>query len=322
MTTKVSFPILFCIAALTAVGIAADRPSKPNVVLILTDDLGWQDVGCYDIDEPLPMKTPHIDGLAERGVMFWQGYSPAPTCAPSRCATMSGVHPARAQKTHVVGGAPPVPRSQRTRMMVPWYSGRMPAGELTIARVLQQNGYVTDNSGKWHMGINHNAFPQPGDQGCDWTRSNRGSRQPMKDRLKDFATTEPDDPFRLDDKGYPFHETNVDSLTFLREHKDRPLFLYYATWLVHSPIQHSSLKALTGAEELATIYKSEPVPSVGFCMRDSEANRSLKESMLKALTRLAGTEDGAAACKTFGIAGFEAVDEKAVAELLKAYAAE
>ncbi len=95
------------ITFLPIVIIAGVRPSKPNIVLILTDDLGWQDVKCYDIDEPSPMETPNIDSLAKRGVKFWQAYSPAPTCAPSRCAIMSGNHPARAQKTHVVGGAPP-----------------------------------------------------------------------------------------------------------------------------------------------------------------------------------------------------------------------
>ncbi len=227
-------------AALPAIGAAAERPAKPNVVLILTDDLGWQDVGCYDIDEPSPMETPNIDALAKRGVMFWQGYSPAPTCAPSRCAILSGVHPARAQKTHVVGGAPPAPRNRNVRMMDPWYSGRMPAGELTLARVLQRHGYVTGHSGKWHMAIDHHAFPQPEDQGFDWTRSNRGSRESMKDRLSGFATSAADDPFRLDENGYPFHQTNEDALTFLREHKDRPFFLYYATWLVHSPIHTRS----------------------------------------------------------------------------------
>jgi hypothetical protein len=61
-----------------------DRPTRPNVVLILADDLGWQDVTCYDIDEPTPMETPNIDSLAKRGVLFRQGYSPAPTCAPTR----------------------------------------------------------------------------------------------------------------------------------------------------------------------------------------------------------------------------------------------
>ena len=209
------------------------RPPQPNILLLLTDDLGWQDVGCYDIDEPSPMETPHIDALAKKGVMFWQGYSPAPTCAPSRCAIMSGVHPARAQKTHVVGGAPPAPINQHFRMMDPWYSGRMPEDELTLAKVLRENGYATGHSGKWHMAIDHNAFPQPGDQGFDWTRSDRGSRTSMKDRLTGFATEGEDDPYRLDENGFPFHQTNEDALTFLREYQNQPFFLYYATWLVH-----------------------------------------------------------------------------------------
>ena len=125
------------------------------------------------------METPNIDALAKKGVMFWQGYSPAPTCAPSRCAIMSGNHPARAQKTHVVGGAPPHPHNRTARMMDPWYSGRMPADEVTLAKVLRQMDTPPGTRGKWHMAINHNAYPQPRDQGFDFTRSDRGSRKPM-----------------------------------------------------------------------------------------------------------------------------------------------
>jgi len=217
-----------------------DRPEKPNVILLLTDDLGWQDVKCYDIDEPSPMETPNIDALATKGVMFWQAYSPAPTCAPSRCAIISGNHPARAQKTHVVGGAPPRPLSKNSRMMDPWYSGRMPADEFTIARALSQNGYTTGHSGKWHIAIDHNAFPQPKDVGFDHTWADRGARSGMTDRLTDFATTDRDDPFQLDENGFPKHQTSEDALTFLNENKDKPFFLYYATWLVHAPIQTRS----------------------------------------------------------------------------------
>ena len=222
------------------VATAAERPDKPNVVIILTDDLGWQDVKCYDIDEPSPMETPNIDAFAKKGVMFWQAYSPAPTCAPSRCAIISGNHPARAQKTHVVGGHPPLPINKNFRMMDPWYSGRMPANEMTLAKVLSQNGYITGHSGKWHIAIDHNAFPQPTDVGFDLTLSTRGSRNGMKDRLAGFATTAQDDPYRLDENGYPYHQTNEDALSFLRNNKDEPFFLYYATWLVHAPIHTRS----------------------------------------------------------------------------------
>ena len=241
---------LLTVLSLVAVSLACtdvasaetDRPTKPNVVLILTDDLGWQDVKCYDIDEPSPMETPNIDAFAKKGVMFWQGYSPTPVCSSSRCAIMSGNHAARAQKTSIVGGAPPT-ASRNTRVMAPWYSGRMPADEMTIAKALRQNGYATGHSGKWHIAISHKAFPQPKDVGFDYTKASRGARRNMGDRLTGFATTEKDDAFRLDENGFPFHQTNDDAITFLNESKDKPFFLYYATWLVHAPI-HTRSQAL------------------------------------------------------------------------------
>ena len=242
MKYSLSLSLLFIFAF---AGFSNERPAKPNVVLILTDDLGWQDVKCYDIDEPSPMETPNIDSLAKQGVKFWQAYSPAPTCAPSRCAIMSGNHPARAQKTHVVGGAPPTPNHKYGwTMMAPWYSGRMPENETTLARVLQSNGYVTGHSGKWHMAIDHKAFPQPEDQGFDWTRSSRGARSGMPNRVSGFATIQKEDPFRLDENGYPYHQTSEDALTFLRENHQKPFFLYYATWLVHTPIHTRSEQLL------------------------------------------------------------------------------
>ena len=242
MKYSLSLSLLFLFAF---AGFSNERPAKPNVVLILTDDLGWQDVKCYDIDEPSPMETPNIDSLAKQGVKFWQAYSPAPTCAPSRCAIMSGNHPARAQKTHVVGGAPPTPNHKYGwTMMAPWYSGRMPENETTLARVLQSNGYVTGHSGKWHMAIDHKAFPQPEDQGFDWTRSSRGARSGMPNRVSGFATIQKEDPFRLDENGYPYHQTSEDALTFLRENHQKPFFLYYATWLVHTPIHTRSEQLL------------------------------------------------------------------------------
>ena len=243
-------------------GLAAaeeERP-KPNLVLILADDLGWQDVKCYDLDEPSPYDTPNLDALAKKGVMFWQAYSPAPTCSPSRCAIMSGVHPARAQKTHVVGGHPPHPRSHRTPMMDPWYSGRMPEDTFTLAKALKADGYDTGHVGKWHIAINHKAFPQPKDVGFDFTRSSRGAHSRMDNRLEGFATDGEDDPFRLDENGFPFHRNNEDALEFLREHKEKPFFLYYATWLVHSPIVTRNEALLKKYVERMGVSPEKPNP--------------------------------------------------------------
>lgn len=244
--TALSVITLFSVSVLELVAANSARPEKPNIVLILTDDLGWQDVKCYDIDEPSPMETPNIDAFAKKGILFWQAYSPAPTCAPSRCAIMSGNHPARAQKTHVVGGSPPTAYAKKSWMMIaPWYSGRMPANEMTLAKVLKNNGYVTGHNGKWHMAIDHNAFPQPKDQGFDWSMAERGARGGMRpDRISGFASDKEGDDFRLDENGFPYHSNSENALTFMKENKDKAFFLYYATWLVHSPIHTRSRELL------------------------------------------------------------------------------
>jgi len=143
------------------------RPNKPNVVLILTDDLGWQDVHCYDIDKPSPMETPNIDRLASQGVMFWQAYSPAPVCAPSRAAILSGLHPARGGMTSVAGGFPPRPRSRNAPQVAPFYLARMPMERFTLAEALKNSGYRTGHCGKWHISKNHYDYPRPYQHGFD-----------------------------------------------------------------------------------------------------------------------------------------------------------
>ena len=257
--------VLFSVALVlggnfSAASADSPRPAQPNVVLILTDDLGWQDIKCYDVDEPSPYDTPYLDAFAKKGVMFWQAYSPAPTCAPSRCAILSGNHPARAQKTHVVGGKPPHARSSNSPMMDPWYSGRMPEDTFTLARAMKANGYVAGHAGKWHIAIDHHAFPQPMDVGFDYTRSDRGahSGRGMEDRLGGFATPKEGDPYRLDENGFPYHQNNEDALDFLRQQDSKPFFLYYCTWLVHSPMVTRNEALLNKYVERMAVDPSKP----------------------------------------------------------------
>ncbi len=234
-----------CLLLISTCPLISNPSSRPNIVLILVDDLGWQDVKCYDIGKLSPMETPNIDSLAKKGVLFWQGYSPAPTCAPTRCAILSGRHPAAAQKTHVVGGNPPTPYNKSAHpVMDPWYSGRMLLSEVTIAEALKRNGYVSGHSGKWHMAIDHNAFPQPKDQGFDFTKHDLGvSRSMHPHRLTGFATRAKGDPYRLDANGFPRDQMTLDAIGFMKANKAKPFFLYYASWLVHTPI-HSRSEAL------------------------------------------------------------------------------
>lgn len=231
---------LVCSTAL----VAEERPVKPNILVLLTDDLGWQDVDCYDIDEKNLYHTPHIDALAKKGILFRRAYSPAPTCAPSRCAIVSGTHPARAQKTHIKGGTPPIPYSEKTRMMSPWFSARTPIGDYTVASAMQDNGYTTGHVGKWHISY---SAPKAVDLGFDISYGSRVSKALMGNRLTDFATNDEKDPYKLDANGFPYNQTTENALEFLENSKDKPFFFYYATWLVHAPIQ-------TRSEELLNKY--------------------------------------------------------------------
>ncbi|MDF7808118.1 sulfatase [Pontiellaceae bacterium B12219] len=229
-------------STLTAI---AQRPEKPNFVILLADDLGWQDVGCYDVDGNAVYETPYMDQLAASGVRFMQGYSPTPVCGPSRYGILSGRFPAYG-KTHVQGGECPKPYTQSFRMMDPYYTGRMELEEITIAEALKPYGYLSGHSGKWHVAVNHNSFPQPTDQGFDFSKHDLGISKKVSDRLSTFATTDPSDEFQLQDldgaasaDGFAFDQTTQDIIDFMdmAVASNAPFFSYYAAWYVHSPIQ-------------------------------------------------------------------------------------
>ena len=241
------------------------RPAKPNVLLMLVDDLGWQDVVSYDLDEPCPYETPNIDGLAKRGVLFKNGYSPSPVCSPSRCAIISGKHPARTMSTTVASGKPPSVFHHQNSFVAPWCRGGMDTEETTIAEALKSNGYRTGHVGKWHIAVNHYAFPQPKDEGFDFTShypgnsQARGVQNGMPNRLVGFATNQDKDAYRLDENGYPTDHVTEEALRFLSENKSDPMFLYYASWLVHTPIQTRSEQLLRKyCEKLGVEYPKDP----------------------------------------------------------------
>ncbi|MCP4189193.1 MAG: arylsulfatase [Planctomycetaceae bacterium] len=114
---------------------------KPNIVLILTDDLGYGDVGCYGATR---VKTPHIDRIAREGVRFTDGYAPAATCTPTRFAMLTGQYAWRIPGT---GIAPP----NATALIQP--------DEPTLASMLSDAGYATGIVGKWHLGLGEKPGP-------------------------------------------------------------------------------------------------------------------------------------------------------------------
>lgn len=142
--------------------LSSTAQKKPNIVFILTDDLGYTDLGCYS--SPFN-ETPNIDALAKNGIRFTQAYAASPVCSPSRVAMMTGKHPARLKITNYLVGE----RTDSASNVNPaQWQQFLPTTEVTIAEKLKEIGYSTAMIGKWHLG---GAEPQsPWSQGFDFTR--------------------------------------------------------------------------------------------------------------------------------------------------------
>ncbi len=123
------------------------RPTPPNIILIVTDDQGYEDIGSYGA---VGFTTPHLDRMAEMGMRFTDFYTAAASCSPSRAAILTGLYPQRV-------GIPGVLMPQSTIGLHP--------DELTLAELLQDRGYVTACYGKWHLG--HDPVHLPPNHGFD-----------------------------------------------------------------------------------------------------------------------------------------------------------
>lgn len=133
--------------------------TKPNILLIVTDDLGLYDLSCYG--NPI-IQTPHLDRLAQHGIRYLNAYAASPICSPSRAAIQTGLNPARIGLTEHIRGIPPP--DPCWPMLPPEPLQALALGHTTLAELLKPQGYHTSFVGKWHLGGNGYA---PKDQGYD-----------------------------------------------------------------------------------------------------------------------------------------------------------
>lgn len=219
----------------------AKAVARPNIVLIVADDLGYRELGCFGQER---IKTPHLDELAAQGMRLTQHYSGNAVCAPSRCVLMTGKHPGhayiRSNKEIRPEGQEPIPDS-----------------EVTLAELLRKHGYTTGCFGKWGLG-GPGTVGEPLKQGFDrffgyncqrhahsyypsylWSDQERialNNDPPVPGHAGLPKGADPQDPrsydrFKGDD--YAPDRINAQVLQFIREHKDEPFFLYYPTIIPH-----------------------------------------------------------------------------------------
>lgn len=208
---------------------AAERSTRWNIVLIVVDDLGWRDLGCYGSQF---YETPNVDRLAAEGVRFLDAYAACPVCSPTRAALMTGKWPQRLGITDYIGAPQPDKWTRNTRMLPAPYSTALPLDETTFAEVLKQRGYATFFAGKWHLG------PEgywPENQGFDVNMGGTGSGGPYGGNKYFSPYGNP----RLPDGPPGEHLPDrlaTETAKFIEQHKQGPFLAVLCFYSVHTPL--------------------------------------------------------------------------------------
>lgn len=215
-------------------GIGLSQETKPNIVYILADDLGWKDLVCYGNNH---YETPALDALAQSGIRFTQAYAACPVSSPTRASIMTGKYPARLHLTNFIAGHRTDTASRV--LPAPW-KPYMESKEVTIAELLKEKGYVTGMVGKWHLGGNDSLAP--------WSQGFDYSRMIGKNGLDFYNYSIYSDSYsnEFTDHG---KEYLTDKLTeygveFIEKNKKKPFFLYLSYSAPHVGIVPRSDKLM------------------------------------------------------------------------------
>jgi arylsulfatase A-like enzyme len=218
--------------------VVAAAAQGPNIVIILADDLGYGDLGCYGHPS---IRTPHLDRMAVEGLRFTDFYSGAPLCTPSRAALLTGRLPIRSG----MAGGP------GRHVLYPNNPGGLPPDEITIARALKAKGYATCAIGKWHLGDLPDYLPTrhgfdsfyglPYSNDSDWVSQQLRKTESMTQN-PDFHSFNV--PLMRDTQiiERPVDQTTLtkryteEAIRFIEQNKKKPFFLYFAHTFPHVPL--------------------------------------------------------------------------------------
>lgn len=216
--------LVLAVIAIGGIGAVAANAVPPNIILIVADDLGWTDLGCYGSDL---YESANLDRLAKQGARFTQNYSACTVCSPTRAALLTGKSPARLHITDWIPGLPP----SNPKLTVPDFTKHLPHEETTIAEILREAGYATASIGKWHLG-GPEYYPEH--HGFDLNIAGNDRPQPRPGYFAPYDI----DTIEQGPRGeYITDRLGKEAVKFVRAHAEQPFFLYMPHFAVHLPIQ-------------------------------------------------------------------------------------
>ena len=216
----VSFQLLLLVCGGAAVPVLLQaQVHRPNLIVVLCDDLGYGDLACYGNDV---VQTPNIDQFAAEGIKFTRCYAAAPNCSPARTGLMTGRTPYRAGIHNWIPYDSPM---------------HVRKDEITIAKLLRDSGYQTCHVGKWHLNGNltDTRYPQPKDHGFDWSFGTQNNALPChKDPVNFVRNGKAVGPL----KGFAADLVTDEAIHWLNKQRqdDAPFFMYVAYHEPHEPI--------------------------------------------------------------------------------------
>ncbi len=213
------------IASLASIATASERP---NVVLILVDDMGLHDLS---IEGSTFYRSPNIDNLARGGMRFTQGYATCRVCSPSRASIQLGKFTARHGITNWIGAASGREWNRDDRLLPAEYLHNLPHDDVTLAEAMREGGYRTFFAGKWHLGGEGSL---PVDHGFEINIGGHHRGSPPGGFFSPYDNPEMKDgppgeslPLRLADE----------TAQFIKSHRDQPFFAMLSFYSVHAPVQ-------------------------------------------------------------------------------------
>lgn len=221
-------PFLSFVLVCSLVSCAAAQPRKPNVVLILVDDMGLHDLS---VEGSTFYQSPHIDSLANSGMRFTQGYATCRVCSPSRASIQLGKFTARHGITNWIGARSGMDWKREDPLLPAEYRHELPQEDVTLAEALGEAGYRTFFAGKWHLG---GEGSHPDDHGYDINVGGHHRGSPPGGFFSPYKNPEMKD-------GPPGESLTLrlgeETAKFIKAQGDQPFFAMLSFYAVHAPVQ-------------------------------------------------------------------------------------